>query len=98
MKVRGLRWWIIDLITVATIINYIDRSALSIMWSGISKELGMPENAEWFPVKERVAGQDIFNAVASFGFVVSPQFCIPGRKKWVIYSRASFIAFFYNWQ
>ena len=78
--------------------NYIDRSALSIMWSGISKELGMPENAELFPVKERVVGQDIFNSVASFGFVVSPQFCIPGRKKWVIYSTASFVAFFYNWQ
>ena len=34
MKVKGLRWWIIGLIFVATVINYIDRSALSIMWGG----------------------------------------------------------------
>lgn len=34
MKVKGLRWWIIGLIFIATVINYIDRSALSIMWGG----------------------------------------------------------------
>ncbi len=43
MKVKGLRWWIIGLIAIATVINYVDRSALSIMWPGISKELGMTE-------------------------------------------------------
>lgn len=44
MKVRGLRWWIITLICLATIINYIDRSALSIMWPSISEDLGMDKN------------------------------------------------------
>lgn len=44
MKVNGLRWWIIGLIGVATIINYIDRSALAIMWPGISKDLGMTDS------------------------------------------------------
>lgn len=34
MKVKGLRWVIIGLIFLATVINYIDRSALSIMWGG----------------------------------------------------------------
>ncbi|MCC9064853.1 MFS transporter [Flavobacterium piscisymbiosum] len=43
MKVKGLRWWIITLIGIATIINYIDRSALSIMWPAISKDLQMDE-------------------------------------------------------
>lgn len=43
MKVKGLRWWIIGLIGLATIINYIDRSALAIMWPGISKDLGMTD-------------------------------------------------------
>jgi len=38
MKLKGLRWWIIGLIFLATVINYIDRSALSIMWGGIDKE------------------------------------------------------------
>ena len=44
MKVKGLRWWIIGLIALATIINYVDRSALAIMWPGISEELGMDES------------------------------------------------------
>jgi len=41
MKLKGLRWWIIGLIALATIINYIDRSALAIMWPSISEDLGM---------------------------------------------------------
>lgn len=44
MKVKGLRWWIIGLIFIATLINYIDRSALSLMWPSISKDLGMTKN------------------------------------------------------
>ena len=43
MKIKGLRWWIITLIGFATIINYIDRSALSIMWPAMGKELGMTD-------------------------------------------------------
>lgn len=44
MKVKGLRWWIIGLIGLATIINYIDRSALSIMWPAMGKDLGMDDS------------------------------------------------------
>jgi ACS family hexuronate transporter-like MFS transporter len=40
-KVKGLRWWIISLIAIATIINYIDRNALAIMWPDISKDLDL---------------------------------------------------------
>ncbi len=43
MKVKGLRWWIIGLIGVATIINYIDRSAINIMWPFIYKEFGIAD-------------------------------------------------------
>ena len=43
MKVKGLRWWIIGLIGVATIINYIDRSAINIMWPNIYKEFGIAD-------------------------------------------------------
>jgi ACS family hexuronate transporter-like MFS transporter len=38
---QGLRWLVITLVAIATIINYIDRSALAIMWPGISADLGM---------------------------------------------------------
>lgn len=40
-KVKGLRWWIISLIAIATVTNYIDRGALSILWPNISADLGM---------------------------------------------------------
>lgn len=43
MKVKGLRWWIIGLIGLATIINYIDRSAINIMWPYIYKEFGIAD-------------------------------------------------------
>ncbi|MCB4800144.1 MFS transporter [Neotamlana laminarinivorans] len=38
MKIKKLRWVIIGLIFLATVINYIDRSALAIMWGGASDE------------------------------------------------------------
>jgi ACS family hexuronate transporter-like MFS transporter len=38
---KGLRWLVITLVAIATIINYIDRSALAVMWPGIASELGM---------------------------------------------------------
>ena len=43
MKVKGFRWWIIGLIGVATVINYIDRSAINIMWPYIYKEFGIAD-------------------------------------------------------
>jgi ACS family hexuronate transporter-like MFS transporter len=44
MKIKGLRWWIISLIGIATIINYIDRSAINIMWPYIYKEFGIADS------------------------------------------------------
>ncbi|TCJ17697.1 MFS transporter [Flaviaesturariibacter flavus] len=43
MKLNGLRWWIIALIGMATVINYIDRSAINIMWPYIYKEFGIAD-------------------------------------------------------
>lgn len=43
MKIKGLRWYIIGLIGLATIINYIDRSAINIMWPYIYKEFGIAD-------------------------------------------------------
>ncbi|MGJ8761735.1 MULTISPECIES: MFS transporter [unclassified Polaribacter] len=39
MKVKGLRWWVVALIAIATIINYIDRTSLSVLWPEIAKDL-----------------------------------------------------------
>ncbi|MEO1438330.1 MAG: MFS transporter, partial [Bacteroidota bacterium] len=39
MKIKGLRWWVIALIAIATIINYIDRQSLGVLWPDIAVDL-----------------------------------------------------------
>ena len=41
MKVKGLRWYIIILIGLSTVINFIDRSAINILWPYIHKDFGI---------------------------------------------------------
>jgi ACS family hexuronate transporter-like MFS transporter len=43
MKIKGLRWWIIGLVALATIINYIDRSAINILWPYIYRDFGIAD-------------------------------------------------------
>ncbi len=37
----NLRWWVVGLVALATVINYIDRGALGFLWPEISKDLGL---------------------------------------------------------
>ena len=46
MKLKGLRWWIISLIFIATVINYIDRTAFALLWPEMGKDLGM-DNSDY---------------------------------------------------
>jgi MFS transporter, ACS family, hexuronate transporter len=39
--IRGLRWWIVGMICLVTIINYIDRQTLSVLAPTIREEFGM---------------------------------------------------------
>lgn len=39
MKSNGLRWWVVGLVSLAAVINYIDRQAFGALWPEISKEL-----------------------------------------------------------
>jgi ACS family hexuronate transporter-like MFS transporter len=38
--IRGLRWWVVGLIGLATVVNYIDRNALAVMWPAIARDIG----------------------------------------------------------
>ncbi|URW74714.1 MFS transporter [Sphingomonas donggukensis] len=40
MNRGGLRWVVIAMIALATVINYIDRNALAVMWPEVSKDIG----------------------------------------------------------
>lgn len=46
MKLKGLRWWIVGLIALATIINYIDRQSLSVLWPEIAADLYPDKTAD----------------------------------------------------
>ncbi len=46
MKIKGLRWWIVGLIALATIINYIDRQSLSVLWPEIAGDLYPDKSAD----------------------------------------------------
>ena len=46
MKINGLRWWIIALIFIATVINYIDRTAFALLWPQMGEDLGM-DNSDY---------------------------------------------------
>ena len=80
MKVRGLRWLVLGLVALATIINYIDRNALGIMWQDISGELGL-DKADYGHISSifligYAIGQSLFGRVfdaigTRLGFVVA---------------------------
>lgn len=41
MKTKNLRWVIVSLVAIATVINYIDRGALGFLWPEISQDIGL---------------------------------------------------------
>jgi ACS family hexuronate transporter-like MFS transporter len=79
-KVRGLRWWIIGLIFLATLINYIDRLTLSVLAPVITQDLGL-SNTEfggivvWFllayTISQSVSGKLYDRIGTRRGFTVS---------------------------
>lgn len=65
MKIKGLRWWVIALIALATVINYIDRQSLTVLWPQMSEEL--------YPDKTSEERKEIY-ALISIIFVFSYAF------------------------
>ncbi len=65
MKIKGLRWWVIGLIALATIINYIDRQALVVLWPSIAEDL--------YPDKTTTERKEIY-ALISVVFMFSYAF------------------------
>src|SRR5262245_20890435 len=79
-KLRGLRWVIIGLIFLATLINYLDRLALSNLAPFINKELGLTttdysNSVFWFrlayPVSQGLSGKLYDRIGARRGFTLS---------------------------
>ncbi len=65
MKINGLRWWVVGLIALAAVINYIDRQAMGVLWPEIAKDL--------YPDKTDLERKDIY-AIISVVFMFSYAF------------------------
>ena len=79
-KLRGLRWWIVGLIFLATLINYIDRLTISVLASEITRDLGL-SNTEfggivtWFllayTISQSLSGKLYDRIGTRLGFTIS---------------------------
>ncbi len=80
MKVKGLRWFIVSLVAIATVINYVDRTALTVMWPSIAEDMGF-DSTDYanimsvflisYAIGQAVFGR-IFDLIGTrFGFVLS---------------------------
>jgi MFS transporter, ACS family, hexuronate transporter len=80
MKMKNLRWLIVSLVALATIINYIDRTALTVMWPSIAQDMGFTTSdyanimsvfLVAYAIGQAVFGR-IFDAIGTrLGFVLS---------------------------
>ena len=87
MKLKGLRWWVVGLVALATVINYIDRQSLNVLWPAqIAPDLFPDMDADGHKyilgiisvvfIFSYAAGQAIFGKIfdwigTRFGFVLS---------------------------
>ncbi|MCU1266959.1 MAG: major facilitator superfamily 1 [Acidobacteria bacterium] len=79
-KLRGLRWWIVGLVFLATLINYVDRLTISVLPPVITKDLGL-SNTEfggivvWFlfayTISQGVSGKVYDKVGTRLGFTFS---------------------------
>lgn len=79
-KVRGLRWWIVSLIFLATLINYIDRLTVSVLAPVITQDLGLTNTefggvVTWFllayTISQGVSGKLYDRVGTRLGFTFS---------------------------
>lgn len=79
-RLRGLRWWIVGLVFLATLINYLDRLTLSVLAPVITKDLGLTNTefggiVTWFllayTISQGLSGKLYDRIGTRLGFAVS---------------------------
>ncbi|HSB27457.1 MAG TPA: MFS transporter [Pyrinomonadaceae bacterium] len=79
-KLPGLRWWIVGLVFLATLINYIDRLTISVLAPVITRDLGLTNTefggiVTWFllayTISQGLSGKLYDRIGTRLGFVVS---------------------------
>ncbi len=84
MKIKNMRWWIVGLLFIAAILNYIDRQTLSALAPTIQKDLDMNE-------------QDYANVVNIFLVAYTIAYLISGRIVDKIGTRTGMLLFVAWW-
>lgn len=84
MKIKGMRWWIIVLLFLAAVLNYIDRQTLSALAPTIQFDLGMDD-------------QEYANVINIFLIAYTIAYLISGRVADKIGTRASLFIFVAWW-
>ena len=57
MKIKGLRWWVVGLVALAAVINYIDRQAFGALWPDIANDL--------FPEMDKDGHKAIYGTIST---------------------------------
>lgn len=84
MKIKGMRWWIIVLLFIAAVLNYIDRQTLSALAPTIQVDLGMDD-------------QQYANVINIFLIAYTIAYLISGRIADKIGTRLSLFVFVAWW-
>lgn len=84
MKIRGLRWWIVVLLFLAAVLNYVDRQTLSALAPTIQADLGMDD-------------RDYANIVNIFLVAYTIAYLLSGKIADRMGTRASMVLFVAWW-
>lgn len=84
MKIKGMRWWIVVLLFLAAVLNYVDRQTLSALAPTIQHDLNMDDN-------------DYANVINIFLVAYTIAYLISGRIADKIGTRAAMIVFVAWW-
>lgn len=83
-RIRNLRWWVVVLLFLSTVLNYVDRQALSVLARPIQDELGMTD-------------LDYANVVQAFLLAYTIAYLVAGRITDRLGTRASMVLFIAWW-
>lgn len=61
MKIKGMRWWIVALVFLAAVLNYVDRQTLSVLAPTIQADLHMDNRDQ--PRRSSPASNELLKAL-----------------------------------
>ena len=66
MKIKGLRWWMIGLLTLGTVMNYLARNSLGVLAPTLQEDLSMTTQQYGYVVMAFQFGYTLIQPVCGF--------------------------------